>query len=133
MKTLPLISLIVASVTMQTKASHRSTDVKICKYFVLVTLQKANGPTIPTKAVRNSLYALIRLISLPSQHTSESDMLKGELAFFGLYRQLEMDLFRLLFRLGQAVLKVPHISQALGNGGTYTHEFVSNQGLIVVI
>ncbi len=44
--------LIVASVTMKAKASHRMRVVRICRYFVFCTSQKAKGPTTQTKRAR---------------------------------------------------------------------------------
>ena len=57
----PLDNLIHARVTMMPKANHLINVVSNCRYFVLVTLKNAKGPTKTTKTARAIRYASILL------------------------------------------------------------------------
>ena len=48
-------NLTVASTTMMKKACHRIRVVAICRYLVLVTLQKTNWPMVHTNTARKIL------------------------------------------------------------------------------
>ena len=51
----PFPILMHARVTIAENASQRINDVRICRYFVFVTLKNPNGAAITTNAARNIL------------------------------------------------------------------------------